>query len=147
MSSDHEIITQIKSQVDRQGEQIGSQGDMIRTLVEGQNELTRNVNTLVQTVERNTSSNQHLGEKVDKVVAKVEDDIEPRLRDIEKSQAGNKVRWAITATISGAIMCGLISLGFFVVRPLFVIDSASDQNSAMIERLTTIVERLESNDE
>lgn len=134
-SGDHKIITEIKSQVDIQGAQIGM-------LTESMADLTKNVNTLVQTVERNTSSNQHLGEKVDRIEQRYEE-LEPRVRTAEQAQAVNKTKWAITAAISASILAGLISLFVFIIRPVVAVDSASDENAVMIERLTTIIERIE----
>lgn len=134
--SDHRLITEIKSQVDTQGAQIGM-------LTEGMAELTKNVNTLVQTVERNTSSNQHLGEKVDRIDARFEE-LEPRVRKIEQAQAVSGTKWAITGVAYTLFFAAAFGFLFYMARPLTEVGSASKQNAAMIERLTEIVDRIEA---
>lgn len=48
-------------------------------------------------------------------------DHETRIRTVEGSQEGNKVRWGVTVALGGAFLAFMTGVAVYIVRPLFVI--------------------------
>lgn len=82
--------------------------------------LTEEVHGFAKEVASVVTENRYRDEKIERL-EEHRDDHEKRLRKVEGSQEGNKVRWGFMIALGGAFLAFMTGVAVYIVRPLFVI--------------------------
>lgn len=83
-------------------------------------DLTKELHGFAKVVTEVVTENRYRDEKIERLEAH-DDDHDKRIRKVEGSQEGNRVRWLIMGTIGAGCIAFLSGVAIWIVKPLFTI--------------------------